>query len=497
MGKTEFDVVVIGGGPAGLAAAEALAENPRRKVALVEEKDLGGQALASRDLPLRAANAFSHLYASAIRGQRYGISSKTLRFNYPSVRRYVKKTCDSVRNRTKSEFSESNLTILKGKAHLLDAHTISVGGQGGVAIKNTGNQGITTKGIGGQGASATKNTKSQGITTKKLADNHGVITTKKIIIATGSAWKDPGISGTSVVNFYTPETALNIDRIPRTVMIVGGGASGVELAQYFSEMGSKVAIAELSERLLPREDLEVGTTMKNFLEKRFDVKVLTSTRVIALEENAVTKRVLFLNGGSEKMVQVEAIILATGSAPTTDLGLENTGVAFDARGIKVDKTLRTNVKNIFAAGDVIGGDSSPEKAIYQGGLAALNLSGGKNYANYDGFMRVVETDPQVAVIGLTEDDLVKRGRHYKSVVVPLSEAPAAQATDSNFGFLKLITDKKGLILGATMVSPHATESLQELAVMMRHNFSVLEVASTPHPTFAYTELIRQAAHRIV
>ena len=332
--------------------------------------------------------------------------------------------------------------------------------------------------------------------TEISVEQEGNVSAKKILIATGTEWKDPGIAGVATTKFYKPDEAILMERVPKTVMIVGCGATGVELAQYFSEMGSRVAIAEISERLLPREDAEVGNVLQQFLEKRFDVKVLTSTRVIALEENAVTKRVLFLNGGAEKMVQVEEVILATGSQPATDIGLENAKVKFSNKGISVDRTLRTNVKNIFAAGDVVAGDiSSVEVAEFQGGLAAGNMFGGKNYVNYDGFMRVVETDPQVAVMGLSEDDLTKRGKKYKSSLVRLSEVPIAEATDFQMGFVKLITDKKGGILGAQAVCPNAAEILQEVAVMMRHSFPVIELASAPHVGMGWNELVRKAARK--
>ena len=452
MAKTDLDVAIIGSGPAGVAAAKMLA-GMGKQVAVIEEGAWGGNEINRRDLPFKAAACFSHLYGNAIYGERYGISSKTLKFNYPSVQHFIQKAVTEKSQKIQADLEQSRVRCIKGRAHLTSSTEISVG----------------------------KDSK---------------VSAKKILIATGAEWKDPGIAGTATAKFYKPDEAIFMKRVPKTVMIVGGGATGVELAQYFSEMGSRVAIAEISERLLPREDAEAGNTLQQFLEKRFDVKVLTSTRVIALEENAVTKRVLFLNGGAEKMVQVEEVILATGSKPATDIGLENAKVKFNQKGIQVDRTLRTNVRNIYAAGDAIEGEiSSVEVAECLGGLAAGNMYGGKNYVNYDGFMRVVETDPQVAVIGLTEDDLTKRGKKYKSAVVTLDEVVISGAMDFRMGFVKLITDRKGVILGAQAVCPNAADILQEVAVMMRHGFPVIELASAPHAGMGWGEAVRRAARK--
>ena len=479
MQKYDYDFIIIGGGPAGTAAAKALAKT-KKKVAIVEQSQWGGSYAYSRDVPYAAALNFSHLYAKAMYGARFGISSTTLRYNYPTSAHWREKAISRAIAGVKQELAEAgvarakdgdvasvkrgagqtvaepNLVCIRARAHFVGPHEIAI----------------------------------------KKGDN-GVITGRKILVATGATPKDPGITGIETANCYTVETALKMGRVPKTVMVIGAGASGCEIAQYFAEIGSKVAIAEIAERILPREDSEVGEVLTEYFTKRFDMKVLTSSRVIAVEQDAAGAKVIFVRGGQEKMVRVEAVILATGSQPALDLGLENAGVTFTKSGIKTAKTLQTSQKHIFAAGDVVSGDVSTEMAEYQGGLAAMNMAGRPtNYVNYNGFIRVTDTDPQVAVVGLTEDDAVKRAKKYKSVVIPLSRVTAANVQDFRMGFIKMLATPDGKIIGATLMAPNAADAISEVAVMVRHNFSIMEIASTPHVAMGWSELVRQAAREL-
>ena len=455
MQKYDYDYIIIGGGAAGCAAAKSLAK-VSKKVAIIERNQWGGSFAFSRDVPYAASLNFSHLYAKSMYGARFGISSTALRFNYPTSAHWRDKAVKRAVAQAKHELEEAKVTLIRANAHFVSSHAVAV-----------------KKGEG------------------------GVITGRKILIATGVMPKNPGISGLETVPHFTPETALCASRIPKTVMIVGAGASGCEIAEYFAELGSKVAMTEIAERVLPREDKEVGEVLTEYFTKRFGMKIMTAARVLALEQDAGGVRVIFLKDGKEKMVKVEAVVLATGSQPMLDIGLENAGVKFTAAGIKVEKTLQTSQKHIFAAGDVISGDVSTEKAEYQGGIAAMNMHGrATNYVNYNGFIRVTDTDPQVAVVGMTEDDLIKRGKKYQSALIPLSKVPAANVQDFRMGFIKMLASHDGKILGATLMAPNAAEAIQEVAVMVRHNFSVVEIASTPHVAMGWSELVRQAAREL-
>lgn len=468
--KYDFDLIVIGSGAAGIAAARQAA-GLRQKVAIIEKARLGGSEVQTRDVPYNASLHFSHLYSQAVYGSRFGLSSANLRFNYPTVAHWRERVVEKVSAEVRHELQVLGVEIYRGRAHFINSHEISVG-------------------------------------------REGRLSARKFLIATGTEPKNSGISGTENVPYLTPDDALKVERPPKTVMIVGGGATGVELAQYFAELGSKVAIAELSERLLPKEDEEVGQVIEQYFTKRFDIKVLPQTRVVAIERDSISEKVIFLRNGQEKLVRVETVIIATGSSPAVDIGLENAGVELNRDGsVKVDKTLQTSVRNIFAAGDVIGpggagssrgselssGDlSSTERATYEGDLASRNMfSRSPAEVNYSGFIRVTNTEPQIATVGMTEDDLVRRDRKYNSIVLPLSEVTASKTEDFKMGFIKMISGKDGRILGATVMAPGAAEIIQEVAVMVRHGFSIVEIASTPHVASSWSDLVRLAARELM
>lgn len=453
--KFDFDIAIIGGGAAGIAAAQAAARL-KKKVALIECDKIGGNSVNGYDIPCGAAMHFADLFADSVYGARFGLSSKNLRYNYPTALHWYGKAVAKAYGTCKKKIDESNITCFHGRAHFIGSHELSIS-------KNNN------------------------------------ITAKKILIATGSKPKSDGIAGLAAVPHLTPSTAFKISKVPKTVMVIGGGASGVEVAEYFAELGSKVAIAEISSRLLPREDEEVAQVLEQYFDKRFGMKILTQTRVVALERDAASNKVIFMRGGKECMVRVEAVVVATGSQPALDLGLENADVKFDQTGIQVTRTLQTSAKHVFVAGDALGNhDSSTERAVYEAGIAIKNMFGkNSNYVNYNGFVRTVNTNPQVAVTGLTEDDLVKSAKKYKSVIVPLSVCEASNIHDFRMGFVKMLADKDGKLLGATIVAPNATEIIQEVSVMLRHGFSAIELASTPHVATSWSELVRMAARELV
>ena len=457
MGKRfNYEYVVIGGGLAGITAAIQLAE-AGRKVAIIEKDHLGGISLYYRDVPSSTLFFLSHFYSRTINASKLGFSSANLKYDYATFLNRREKVISQI-NATKKELEDRKIAVIKGRAHFVGTNDI-------VVDSYKGNLEISAS---------------------------------KFIIATGTELDTGTIGGLDEVPYLTPASALTISHPPKAVLIVGGGATGCEIAQYYAELGAKVVIVELSDRILPHEDEDISKVISQYLEKRCGVKIFTNTKVVALEKDKIATRAVFLKNGEEKTVRVGSVVLATGQKPFVDIGLKNAGVSYDKKGIIVDRTLQTSARHIFAIGGAIDSKRSSEKSAYTGEVAVMNmLDRNKTFVNYDGFMRCIDTDPSIAVVGLTEDDLMKRNRKYRKALVPLSATTAAIIRNYKFGFLKLLADSQGKILGAAMVGPNASEVLQEVALAMRHGLPLIQVASTPHRTNDWNNIVKIAARKLL
>lgn len=341
------------------------------------------------------------------------------------------------------DFAGKNIAAVRGYATLLNNHTVEVGGK--------------------------------------------EFTTETFVVATGTTLSTEEITLSDAVDFITPEMAIRAKVPPKVVVVVGAGEGGCRAAERFARLGSRVILLEATERILPREDKEVAETLTKYYTERLKMTVLTSMRVTTIERNGKCKRVIFTNNGSRKMVQTSMVVMASGSQPVVDLGLENARIKYRKTGVLVDKDFRTTAKNCFAIGSVLGKETSTERASYEGALLANNLvSRAKNLPNYHGFARVTRTMPEVAVVGMSEDDLIKRARKYRKAIVEFEN-----------GFVKLLADGQNHIIGAVIVSPHAKYLIQELAMAVRHHFTALEVASTPHLMDEENAAIKEAAKKLI
>lgn len=449
--KYDFKYTVIGSGPAGTAAALTLAK-AKKRVAIIESRFLGGSNLNTLDIPYAVALDFAHSY-SKVRSFPE-LKNQNLTFNYPSIAARELKAIIETGGNNKEAYEKAGIICLNGRANLLDPHTVAI--------------------------------------------NDKKITSEYFILATGAHLKTIGISGTDQVSYCTPETAIKLRRLPKVIAVVGAGSTGCEIAEYYAELGAKVILFETETSILPREDKEVSDTIASYFTKKLGISILGSCKVTAIQEDNFSKCVIFQCGGSEKMVRVETIVLATGSEPTLDYGLENAKVKFQNSGILVNKFFETSTKNIYAIGDALGRESSTDRAYQEGLTLAHNLiNRSKNIQNYVGFIRTTNTMPEIATVGFNEFDLIKRDRKYKKAIVNLSEVSASKIYNFEYGFIKLIADKNGHLVGACVVAPSATLIAGELSLAIRHNLTAIELASTPHNINSYNYLIKLAAKKLV
>lgn len=453
MGKYDYDYIVIGSGAAGSAAA-LMGASLKKKVAIIEHAEWGGSGVNHRDVPFSACLHFAHLYNQATRGEKFGLSTKNLRYNYPSVMNWREvATRRAGAGSSKKIFEEVSIDCFSARAHFIGPNEVAVG-------------------------------------------DSKTITGAKILIATGATVDEAGIAGTTTVHYLTPGTVTKIHDIPKTVLVAGGGSSGCEVAEYLATLGAKVVIAEIAGRLMPKEDEEVGRLMAQHLEE-LGVKVLAQSRVMVLEQDSISKKVVLMRGGQEKPLRVDEVVLATGSLPMTDLGLENAKVEYSKEGIKADKGLRTTARHIYAAGDVLGGESSTERAAYEAAVATANaLNHGKNIVDYTGYVRFTDTWPAVASVGLSEDDCVRRDLRYVSRMVEFGNMFIGNTRDFSAGFVKMICNKQGKILGCTVMCPEAASVIQEVVLAMRMGILVNELAGVPHVNSSWSEGVRIVARRL-
>lgn len=451
--KYDYDLIVIGSGAGGSAAATIAARDGKR-VAIVEADTFGGDSPNWSDIPTKALLHVAELYDQAKRGARFGLRSSTMSYNYPSLRAWkelaVKRTGAGGNQRY---YEQQGISAFHGTAHFLTPHEISV--------------------------------------------NRRHLSSEKFLIATGSHWETPNIQGLGDVDFLTPRTILTTTKPPKSLYIIGGGSTGVELAQLLSILGTKVYIADIAARLLPSYDQEVGQLIEHSFHTNRGITILTHTRTLMVEKENIAKRVTYNRGGTEHSLRVDDVLVATGRAPSVDLGLENAGVEYTAKGVETDQYLQTSSKHIFAAGDVLGRMSSTHTALLESRVAAHNLfAKNKMIPDYTATPHIVFTDPGVASVGLTEDDCLKRDLDIKKSIAPLSIIARSNTSDFHDGFVKLITDKKGVLLGATVVAPSAAELIHELALAVKHGLTASDIATTPHAFLSWSEAIRVAAAKL-
>jgi pyruvate/2-oxoglutarate dehydrogenase complex dihydrolipoamide dehydrogenase (E3) component len=449
----DYDLVVIGSGAGGSAAATIAAEAGKR-VAIVEADTFGGDSPNWSDVPTKSLLHVATLFDEARHGDRFGLRSSTLGYNYPSIRAWkdlaVQRTGAGGNRRY---YENQGISAFSGLAHFLSPNEITV-------------------------------------SRRHVSSSH-------FLIASGSHWVAPDIQGLDKIGYYTPRTILEAIRPPKSLFIIGGGGIGVEIAELMAIFGTKVYIAEIASRLLPHQDEEVGVLMERLLREQKGVTSLTHTRVLSVVKDGISKRVTISRGGVEKTVRVDEILVAAGRTPSVDLGLENAAVKFTAKGIEVNDVLQTSSKNIYAAGDVLGRESSTHTALLESRVAANNiLHKTKISPDYTATPSLIFTSPSIAQVGLTEDDCLKRDLPINKALAPLNIVARSNTADFRDGFVKIITDKKGVILGATIVAPDASEMIHELALAIKYNLTASQVADTPHAFLSWSEAIRVAASKL-
>ncbi len=450
----DYDLIVIGSGAGGSAAATIAAREGKR-VAIIEADSFGGDSPNWSDVPTKALLHAAQLYDEARHGARFGLRSSTMGYNYPSLRSWkdlaVKRTGAGGNRRY---YENQGISTFSGIAHFLTPHEITV--------------------------------------------NRRHLSAEQFLIASGSYWIAPKVQGLQEASYITPRAILNVMRPPKSLYIIGAGTIGVEMAQLMAIFGTKVYLAEIASRILPKEDEEVGVLMERMLKEQKGVTSLTQTRTLAAVKDGIGKRITYTRGGVEKSIHVDEILLATGRVPRVDFGLENASVAYTPKGIETDAYLQTTAKHIFAAGDVLGHNSHTHTALLESRVAAHNLLHPKSKVSpdYTATPRLTFTHPGIASVGLCEDDCLKRDLAINTAVAPLNIIARSNTSDFRDGFVKVITDKKGVIIGATVVAPHAAEIIHELTLAVKYQLTARQIADTPHAFLSWSEAVRVACAKL-
>lgn len=454
MSKYDYDLIVIGSGAAGSIAAAIAARNDKR-VAIIEENKLGGNSANFGDVPTQTLLNVARIYEEARQSARFGIRSNTIGYNYPTIKAWKDKVVTRVGDSSNKKYYESlGIHVLIGKAHFLSDHEISV--------------------------------------------NRRHLSASHFLVASGAEWTIPDIDGLEKNGYYTPDTIIDVIRPPKSLFIIGGGATSVEFARLFSTFGTKIYISEIAPRLLPREDEEVGEVVARTLHQNNGITPLAATRVIRITKDGLSKRVHFIRGNEEKSVKVDDILVASGKSPQVDIGLENAGVKYSPLGVQVDENLQTHTKHIYAAGDILGGFGLTHVALMESRVAAYNiLHKNKITPDYKAVPRITYVSPEVASVGYSEDDLIKRDLVYLKSTVPISITGRANIAGQRDGFVKILADKKTKrILGSTIVSPNAGEMIHELTLAVQHGLTSDDISGTLHAFPSWNEAIRIACSKI-
>ena len=452
----KFDVTVIGGGPGGYVCAIRLAQLGLKTACIESRGTLGGTCLNIGCIPSKSLLNLSENFHKAKNFKKIGIETGEIKLNLSKM----------MENKDKAV-----TTLTKGVEFLIKKNKISY-------FKGTGSFKSPSK------ISIVKDGKET------------TIITGKTIISTGSEPVSlPGIDFDEE-KILSSTGALSISSLPKKMIVVGGGYIGLELGSVWSRLGTEVQVIEFLEHITPGMDKEISNEFMKILKKQ-GIKFELNTKVekITKKNNGVIIETSNKNGDKNKS-EADVVLISVGRKPfTNNLNLENIGVELDKKGrVKVNKNFETNIKNIYAIGDVIEGPMLAHKAEEEGIAVAELIAGQSGHVNYDVIPGVVYTSPEVASVGKTEEQLKEKGISYKIGKFPFAANSRAKAIDDPEGFVKILADSvTDKVLGVHIIGPHAGEMIAEMSVAMEFGASSEDIARTCHAHPTFSEAIKEAA----
>ena len=453
----KFQAVVIGGGPGGYVCAIRLSQLGI-KTACVELKDtLGGTCLNIGCIPSKNLLNFSEKFYSAKNFSNLGIEVGKIKLNLDKVMKNKDKAVDALTKGIEFLFKKNKVTYYKGIASFKSSNQISV--------------------------ASSKN--------KEI-----IIETENVIISTGSEPVSlPGIKFDEKV-IVSSTGALSLNTVPKKMVVIGGGYIGLEMGSVWSRLGSEVHVIEFLDHITPGMDKEISKEFMKILQKQ-GINFHLETKVESIKKN--NKGVIILTSDKNKKkinFNCDVALISVGRKPNTkNLNLSSVGVVLDEKKrIKTDKNFKTNIKNIYAIGDVIEGPMLAHKAEEEGIAVAELLAGQSGHVNYDVIPGVIYTSPEVASVGKTEEQLKELKVKYKVGKFPFLANSRAKAINEPEGFVKILADEKtDKVIGVHIIGPHAGEIIAEMAIAMEFGASSEDIARTCHAHPTFSEAVKEAA----
>ena len=421
--------------------AALYASRQKIKTCVIEKDSIGGTCLNRGCIPTKALLHSTSLISKIRGAKEFGIEVDGFKVDFAAIAARKDTIVARLRSGIETLFRGSGVDIIKGAAKFKDADTVTVDGE--------------------------------------------EIHARHFIIATGSS--PSGIPGIKIdeANVCSSDGILQLKAVPGSITIVGGGVIGCEFASLFSALGSKVSIVEMLDRILPTQSKEVSKKMEMILKKR-GIAISTSTQFNLFPSPGLA---------SPGLGKVGKVLIAVGRRPNTDgLGLEDIGIGLDKGRVVVDKNLKTAIKNIYAIGDCISGPQLAHKASYDGMLAVDNMLGKPREADYSNVPNCIWTDPEVASVGLTEEEAKARHPDAKCAKFPYLASGKAYIMGRPEGFMKIIGDSRGTILGVEIFGEEACDLIGEAVLAREKGITIKELSRVVHAHPTLSEIFQEAAH---
>jgi dihydrolipoamide dehydrogenase len=446
MKRFDFDMAVIGGGSGGYAAARTAANAGLKTVVIEGGKEVGGLCILRGCMPTKALLYAAEVKHLAEHAETWGLRAEKVDFNFTKVMARKNAQIKDFAGFRVQQLNSGKFKFIRANATFLDTHTVEL-------------------------------------------DKGKKLTARNFVVATGSSVAPSPLPQLDEVGFITSDDAIALKKLPKSLIILGGGAIACEFAQFFARFGVKVTLLQRSEHILKEFDTDTAIEIEKVFQRE-GVKIFTNTKLLDAKRKEKLKTVSFEQNGKIISASAEEILFALGRIPNTaSLKLENASVKTENGRVTANSKMQTSAPHIFAAGDCTGPHDIVHIAVAQGEIAAHNIAHPKSprKINHRLLISIVFTDPQVAFVGLTEKEAKSRGIKFLAASYPFNDHGKSLIMEAKNGFVKLLANpKSGEILGGSCVGPVGGELIHEIVAAMSKRMTVHELAAMPHyhPTLA-------------